>query len=436
MARGATGRASSATRGVGRRIGKFDPNQLRGRNGRWLDDGVDNDKPTTRNNSDQPDSVRRARAEILAALDREQRGRLVNIYRLGLSTPKGTDTTTTQDSPGSAKLLGNGTDKPPKRKRLPTARYVVSVDSLSLREGKVFVWDNLPESKQYKNGFKARVDKQHQYSVEYNGNELVLSRNRNEYKYLGETVQGVPSLSPRLRSDSNEKVIRDLAKVMSQVEGWDTKGEKPTAPEWKPALHGSIDDKSLVRSREGIGKYGGMQIHHVDQWLKGSLDKIVKEYEAGAIDLDTAKSQTSELMNKVTIQAKKGEKSDYEIDVLPSSERKFVILAGGLHDINSPLYYANHPMGIDVDSPTFKLRKYGIPKTGDGSREWFDSQFRPGFWAEVYRRETYVLSGEVNRRLRKGEITEDEVRELWTKAKDGLDKQRDAILELRKEQVN
>ena len=122
-----------------------------------------------------------------------------------------------------------------------------------------------------------------------------------------------------------------------------------------------------------------------------------------------------------TIKTKSGkDKEDWVINPDDRDKRAFVVLPGGLHDIsNKPMYNANHPKGIDIDAPDFKLRPYRLPKHGDSGREWHSSTFRPGSWLEIYRRESYVILGEINRRITRGEMTSQDAQNMF---KDGLAK--------------
>jgi hypothetical protein len=198
----------------------------------------------------------------------------------------------------------------------------------------------------------------------------------------------------------------------------------PPAPDWKPTFHGSID-KSLVRSKRGVGDYGEMQIHHVHQWSKARFDEISGRALAGEITLDQAKAEMRKLLTPDS-----SVRQGYSIKIQRQEDRKLVILASGIHDVNSPLYKANHPMGIHPE--TGKPEKFGIPKKGDGGREWFD-KFRGDFWREYYRKQSFVAANEINRRIANNEESPENVKTMWQKAHGKVVASNDYVKKLREE---
>ena len=261
--------------------------------------------------------------------------------------------------------------------------------------------------------------------MEVDGKQVVLNRNPNMYEFQGDRIYGVPSLSPRLASMTPVQLADGLAKYMTKVETKDS-----TVPDWLPTYHGKVD-KTLTPKG-----YGKMQQHHVHQWAKVPLDTVVKDYESGKITLDEAKAQTKAILSRETIKTKSGkEKEDWVLTPADKDQRSFVVLPGGLHDFtNKPLYWANHPMGIDVDAPDYKLRPYRLPKQGDSGRDWHSNTFRPGSWTEIYRRESYVILGELNRRVSKGEVTHQEAQKLFREGLDKVDKANQYRLQYSKKQ--
>ncbi|MDZ8090455.1 MAG: hypothetical protein RMZ42_00680 [Nostoc sp. DedQUE05] len=285
-----------------------------------------------------------------------------------------------------------------------------SPDHLSVKGNRLTIWDGKPELAKAQGGFKTKKVKGYEYSVEVDGKQVVLNRNTNMHEYMGDRIYGMPSLTPRLAAMTPVQLADGLAKYMTKVETNDS-----TVPDWLPTYHGKVD-KALVTKG-----YGKMQQHHIHQWAKVPLDTIVKDYESGKITLDEAKARTQAILSRETIKKKSGkEKVDWVLTPADKDHRAFVVLPGGLHDVtNKPMYLANHPMGIDLDASDYKLRPYRLPKYGDSGRDWHSDTFRPGSWVEIYRRESYVLLGELNRRVAKGEVTHQEAQKLF---RDGLDK--------------
>lgn len=322
-------------------------------------------------------------------------------------------------------------------KRDPTSRPEPAKDSVSFTEAGVEIWKGKPEYAKFDAGFKVRQNKNYEYSVDHEGQNLVLNRSRKVYEYGGETVEGIPDTHHKLRDLEPKQLFSRLAEAMRHTEN-SKRGIAAPAPEWKPTIHGSIP-KQFVRSKKGAGTYGEMQIHHVDQWAQKRFDDVTsqlkyntrtKQYEDGSITLEEAKSQMRSLLTRVEKTDKKGNvKSEYEIAPKLQIDRRLVVLAAGTHDINSPLYFANHPRGIHPD--TGKLEKFGIPEDGDSGREQFNA-WRAGFWAQHYRREAYIYRQEINRRVKEGKIAIDEARDLWDNAHQGVVKNQQVVLELRK----
>ncbi|RCJ36923.1 hypothetical protein A6770_14955 [Nostoc minutum NIES-26] len=284
---------------------------------------------------------------------------------------------------------------------------------LTIKGTKLVIWDGKPELAKAQGGFKTKKVRDFEYAVEVNGERVVLNRQTKMHEFMGERIYGMPSLNPRLAAMTPTQLADGLAKYMTKVETKDT-----TVPDWLPTFHGKVD-KSLLKNG-----YGKMQQHHIHQWAKVPLENIVRDYDSGKITLEEAKSQTRAILSRETIKTKSGkEKEDWVLTPADKDQRSFVVLPGGLHDIsNKPLYWANHPMGIDVDSPDFKLRPYRLPKHGDSGRDWHSSTFRPGSWLEIYRRESYVLLGEINRRINRNELTPQEAQKLFTEGLAKVDK--------------
>lgn len=297
----------------------------------------------------------------------------------------------------------------------PNLLRTANPNHLTVKGGKLAIWDGKPELAKPQGGFKTKRVRSFKYAVEVDGKPVVLNRHTNTHEYLGIKVYGVPSLTPKLAELTPKQLASHLAKYASGVEHFDV-----VAPKWLPTFHGKVS-KDLAPK-----EYGEMQLHHINQWSKARIDAIAKDHLDGKITLDEAKARTSALLQKETRKKKNGD--EYEVNVYSLADKKdraFVVLPAGLHDATHTkdkiLYHANHPSGIDVEAPGFKLRQYALPDKGEGGRDWYKQNFQKHFWREVYRRESYVLLGEINRRIRKGEITPDEVRELYNDGLKGVD---------------
>jgi hypothetical protein len=217
---------------------------------------------------------------------------------------------------------------------------------------------------------------------------------------------------------SDESLARALVATMSQAES-----SSPSAPKWDPGLHGQVDgvkwtyDLGSKAGGKREGYYGEMQIHHVGQWGRTDFKKLQDDYEAGKYSPEEyRKIYDSVAYREKFTETKKGVSKDIDrlaIKVQDKGVREFVVLPAGLHDTNSSLFRANHhPMIYNPD--TGKKERIGIPHKGkdpeSGSREWFDSGFKSKFWKQVYQRESYVLRGEMMRRVKEGKLSPDAIK--------------------------
>lgn len=288
-----------------------------------------------------------------------------------------------------------------KLKRGATIRKVASTSSVTVDpSGKLELWKNSDEGK-FDKTYRYRQDKNFEYKVNHAGKELVLNRHTGVMEFQGEVVKGIPPTDQNLRKVATQSLFDRMVNSVGYVED---KANRPPSPDWSPRKHGSVDDKSLVRSQKGAGDYGGMQIHHINQWARESFGAIQERFGyARKIDPEEAKKAMEGLLIP---ESKVG--SGYAINVRDKKDRELVILAGGLHDLNSPLYQANHPLGYHPE--TGKLMEFGIPKSAssDGNRDEFN-QWSDGFWRQYYRREAYVYRQEIARRVKAGEIKPEDV---------------------------
>lgn len=320
--------------------------------------------------------------------------------------------------------IAKKTEAQKKRKRkFPTERPPGSIDNANIESKKFIIWRNSQE-KFFDQSFKVGCDDNFEYSVKHNGEKIVLNQNSTFIEYKGEKIMGVPSFFPKLKEMPNQSLFDNLAKAMSFVEN---KKKPPPAPQWKPSFHGKID-KSLVRSKKGAGDYNGSQIHHDMQWAEKSFLEVETKYIEKQITFEKAKAEMRELLSPDP-----KSRTGYSIKIADKSQRVLIVLAGGTHDFNSPLYFANHPRGIHPE--TGRKEKFGIPKTGEGGREWFD-KFRPNFWREYYRRESYIAAEEINRRIKTKIISPEEAIKMWRIAHEKLEKSYHELLRLKQIENN
>ena len=288
-----------------------------------------------------------------------------------------------------------------KLKRGATVRKAASTSSVTVNpSGILELWKDSDEGK-FDPSYRYRQDKSFEYKVTHAGKELVLNRHSGVMEYQGEVVKGIPPTDQTLRKVATQSLFDRMVNSIGYVED---KANRPPSPDWSPRKHGMVEDKSLVKSQKGAGDYGGMQIHHINQWARESFGAIQEKFGyARKIDPAEAKKAMEGLLIP---EPKVG--SGYAINVRDKKDRELVILPGGLHDLNSPLYQANHPLGYHPE--TGKLMEFGIPKSAasQGNRDEFNA-WSDGFWRQYYKREAYVYRQEIARRVRAGDIKPEDV---------------------------
>ncbi len=279
--------------------------------------------------------------------------------------------------------------------RAKVDRAPIEADSFKVDGNRVKIWDGKQYGQYRDTQFRRR--KEYDYSV---GGES-LNRNRGVMIHKGETVLGVPDNVKLHKRYDNEQLIGELATSMRYVENHDKGLVKAPAPYWRADTWGRIADESQMKVP---GDYGQAELHHINQWAKTPLDSIVQRHLSGEIDLETAKALTRDTL-RVT------PKGSYELVAAPQNERAYVVLPAKLHNITSGKYYdLNHPEGIHPD--TGKLSKFGLPDKQKSGSEYgltegreYHNAVRDSYWGEWHRQNAHTAVGEVNRRLRTGQLT-------------------------------
>lgn len=285
-------------------------------------------------------------------------------------------------------------------------RIKADPNSLQISDNGVTLWKGTEHAKP-RGGFKIKKDKSQEYSVITDDGKLVLNNIKTVAEYQGERIRGVPSVNQYLRQIDNKALVSNLHTQVGYTESWDKKGVPAPAPYWDSNRFGSVPDK--YKPDRG---YGNMELHHVGQWVKHDMGQLQADVNSGKITLDRAKELMKENLREAPWHSK-----GYEIAA--SEKREYIILAAGTHNATAgkKLYRENHPYGYHPE--TGELTEFGIADKDKGSPfgvtegRQYHNGIRNGFWSEFSRREAYVLAGEVNRRLRNGEMTQDEVKQLW-----------------------
>lgn len=307
----------------------------------------------------------------------------------------------------------------PKLPKAPTPRPAPKKSNFEVSDGKVVIWKDQPDLLKKTGGWKVKEEKNYRYEVEVEGQTLVLNKSTKSAEFEGERIHGIVSEHTKLREIEDHVLFNRFAESVAHVENF-VKGKiNPPAPQWTPLYHGAIDKQYLASSG-----YGGVEIHHIHQWAKHSFNEITgklryneqtKKYEDGEITLDEAKRRQRELLRQ-------DPEEGWVIDLAKVGQRDLVMLPKGTHI--GKLFDANHPPGINFD--TNKAVTYGIPEKGEGGRDWFNA-WKYRFWTQYYRQESFILLGEVNRRMAEGQMSEEQAKAYWEDSKKSLDRSHKAL---------
>ena len=248
----------------------------------------------------------------------------------------------------------------------PTARPKVNRSNINFSGDRVDIWQGQPELAKHTGGFKVKREKGYKYSVDVDGKEVLLNRNETMITFEGERVHGVPSIHSRLREIDNDNLVARLAESMQHVENHVDRSIKAPAIDWSETYHGKVD-KNLLKLSGEEGKYGGAEIHHIDQWSKVSFKSVTDRLDNADISVEQAKDEMKGLLVFMNDKTKAGGSvyaDMWRIDPAKLGDRDLVILPAGAHNFTSTtLYPYLHPEGIHPE--TGKRAEFGIPVTGD-----------------------------------------------------------------------
>jgi len=302
----------------------------------------------------------------------------------------------------------------PKTPRKDTLRYPVSKTKVEFSDRGIDIWKGQPELGKHTGNWKVHKQPDFDYGVERQGQHVSINKHPIWVEFERERVRGIPAERTHYRQLNDEQLLRTMATYATYVENHVNRSIDAPAASWVAKRHGEIPAE-LRTSKDGkLIPYGGMDIHHHVQWAKVRFDTITKRYEAGEIDLETAKQEMGQLVEKVTVTDKNGKpKEVWQIKIPDKPEdRELVLLPEGGHNVvNRTMYDLLHPMGIHPK--TGKLATFGVPDAGEWGRDTWFNKWNKRFWAEYYRREVYQIRNEVNRRVKAGELTPEQAETHW-----------------------
>lgn len=352
------------------------------------------------------DSVEANITGVMASLSEKQRQRLQGL--LQDSAKKTQDAINARRAP-APNLVGGAQDRTlttPRRSKARTGKTKVTISEAGVHT-----------EVKHAEGFKVTKTQGYKYTVEHSGKEIGLNAYSTTMEYGGYKVRGVPDIIPNVKKATTPEVVDKLAMAQHMA-------SKGNAPLWRPDAHGSIDPDLVGRRKAnpGVPHYGVMQIHHVEQWALDPANRIEADLKSGKITPDQAEKRylaTIEPRPRAAAATTTGDEEDdeggtYQLKLRPKEDREFVILAGGTHQGGTPLYLANHPKFYDPDADKFK--PIGIPHVGEGSREWFEKEFRKPFWKEYAKHQVTQLGTELDKRVNSGVITAKEAQRLFDDA--------------------
>ncbi|MBD2308579.1 hypothetical protein H6G17_24215 [Chroococcidiopsis sp. FACHB-1243] len=302
----------------------------------------------------------------------------------------------------------------PKTPRKDTLRYPVSQTKVEFSDRGVDIWKGQLELGKHTGSWKVHKQPGFDYGVEHQGQQVSINKHQTWVEFERERVRGIPDEKQHYRQLNDEQLLRTMATYAMYVENHVKRSIDAPATSWVASRHGTIPDR-LRRNKDGkLIPYGSMDIHHHIQWAKVRFDTITARYKAGDIDLETAKQEMGQLVEKVTVTDKNGKpKEVWQIRIPDQPEdRELVLLPEGGHNVvNRTMYDLLHPMGIHPE--TGKLATFGVPDAGEWGRDTWFNRWNKRFWAEHYRREVYQIRNEVNRRVKAGELTPEQAEVHW-----------------------
>lgn len=311
----------------------------------------------------------------------------------------------------SYRLNSKGQPKTPQKQ---TLRYPATKTKVEFSDRGVDIWKGQPELGRHTGGWKVYKQPNFDYGVDHQGQHVSINKHQTWVEFERERIRGIPDERPHYRQLNDEQLLRIMATYAMYVENHVKRSIDAPAASWVASRHGTIPDELRRNKDDKLIPYGGMDIHHHIQWAKVRFDTITKRYEAGEIDLETAKQEMGQLVEKVTTTDKNGKpKEVWQIKIPDKPEdRELVLLPEGGHNIVNPtMYELLHPKGIHPE--TGKLDKFGVPDAGEWGRDTWFNKWNKRFWGEYYRREVYQIRNEVNRRVKAGELTPEQAESHW-----------------------
>ena len=210
----------------------------------------------------------------------------------------------------------------PKTPQKQTLRHPVSKSVVEFSDRGVEIWKGQPELGKHTGNWKVHKQPGFDYGVEHQGKHVSINKNETWVEFERERVRGIPNERQHYHQMSDEQLLRTFATYTMHVENHVQRSIDAPAAGWVASRHGTIPDELRLNKEGKLIPYGGMDIHHHIQWAKVRFDTITNRYKAGDIDLETAKREMGELVEKVTTTDKDGKPKEVWQIKIPISQKK------------------------------------------------------------------------------------------------------------------